>query len=88
MPMKLQTKDDIYKNVVEILAETFKLDPAAIKPEANLYTDLDIDSIDAIDLLVKLQKMTGRRMKPEAFKSARTVQDVVNAIESLLAEPA
>ena len=86
MAINIQTKDDIYKNVVDILAETFQLDPAVIKPEANLYTDLDIDSIDAIDLLVKLQKMTGKRMKPEAFKSARTVQDVVNAIESLLAE--
>jgi acyl carrier protein len=88
MPINIQTKDDIYKSVVDILSETFKLDRAEIKPEANLYTDLDIDSIDAIDLLVKLQKMTGRRMKPEAFKSARTVQDVVNAIEALLAEPA
>ena len=86
MPINIQTKDDIYKSVVNILSETFQLDPAAIKPEANLYTDLDIDSIDAIDLLVKLQKMTGKRMKPEAFKSARTVQDVVNAIDSLLAE--
>ena len=84
--MNIQTKDDIYKSVVDILSETFQLDPADIKPEANLYTDLDIDSIDAIDLLVKLQKMTGKRMKPEAFKSARTVQDVVNAIDSLLAE--
>lgn len=88
MPINIQSKDDIYKSVVSILSETFKLDPADIKPEANLYTDLDIDSIDAIDLLVKLQKMTGRRMKPEAFKSARTVQDVVNAIDALLAEPA
>jgi acyl carrier protein len=88
MPTNIQTKDDIYKSVVAILSETFKLDAADIKPEANLYTDLDIDSIDAIDLLVKLQKMTGRRMKPEAFKSARTVRDVVNAIDALLAEPA
>ena len=86
MPINIQTKDDIYKSVVDILSETFQLDRAAIKPEANLYTDLDIDSIDAIDLLVKLQKMTGKRMKPEAFKSARTVQDVVNAIDALLAE--
>jgi acyl carrier protein len=86
VPINIQTKDDIYKSVVDILSETFQLDRAAIKPEANLYTDLDIDSIDAIDLLVKLQKMTGKRMKPEAFKSARTVQDVVNAIDALLAE--
>ena len=77
---------EIYNQVVEVLAQTFELDPAAIKPEANLYSDLDIDSIDAIDLLVKLQQMTGKRMKPEAFKSVRTVQDVVNSIEALLKE--
>lgn len=82
----LQTKEDIYNKVVEILAETFKLDPGLIRPEANLYTELDIDSIDAIDLLVKLQQISGKRMKPEAFKSARTVQDVVDAIDGLLAQ--
>ena len=53
----MHTKEEIYKKVVEILSETFKLDPAVIKPEANLYNELDIDSIDAIDLLVKLQQI-------------------------------
>jgi acyl carrier protein len=84
MSTELQSKEDIYKKVVEILSQIFKLDPAVITPEADLYKDLDIDSIDAIDLLVKLQQMTGKRMKPEAFKSARTVQDVVDAIDTLL----
>lgn len=84
MTSELQSKEDIYKKVVEILSQIFKLDPAVITPQADLYNDLDIDSIDAIDLLVKLQQMTGKRMKPEAFKSARTVQDVVDAIDTLL----
>lgn len=84
MTETLQSKEDIYKKVVEILSQIFKLDPAVITPQADLYNDLDIDSIDAIDLLVKLQQMTGKRMKPEAFKSARTVQDVVDAIDTLL----
>ena len=86
MQPSMQSKEDIYKKVVEILSETFMLDPAIIEPGANLYTELDIDSIDAIDLLVKLQQVTGKRMKPESFKSARTVQDVVDAIHTLLAE--
>jgi acyl carrier protein len=80
----MQSKEEIYAKVVEVLSGTFKLDPARIRPESNLYTELDIDSIDAIDLLVKMQQMTGKRMKPEAFKSARTVQDVVDAIDALL----
>jgi acyl carrier protein len=80
-----QNKDDIYRNVVQILTDTFQLDPALVKPEANLYGELDIDSIDAIDLLVRLQQRTGKRLKPEAFKTARTVQDVVDAIATLAA---
>lgn len=84
----MQTKQEIYAAVAKTLAETFEIDPARIKPEAKLYTELDIDSIDAIDLLVKLQQQTGKRMKPEAFKSARSVQDVVDAIETLINTPA
>lgn len=80
----MQSKEEIYAKVSEVLCSTFKLDPSAIKPEADLYTDLDIDSIDAIDLLVKMQQMTGKRMQPEAFKTARTVQNVVDAIYELL----
>ena len=86
MENNLKTKEDIFNKVVEILAKTFNLDPAVIKPEANLYMELDIDSIDAIDLLVKLQQVTGKRMRPEAFKSVRTVQDIVDAVDVLLAQ--
>jgi acyl carrier protein len=80
----MQSKEEILAKVVEVLSGTFKIDAASITPQSNLYTDLDIDSIDAIDLLVKMQQMTGKRMKPEAFKNARTVQDVVDAIDTLL----
>lgn len=77
------THDEVYAMVVQGLRETFDLDPARITPTANLYTDLDIDSIDAVDLAVKLQKLTGKRMQPEVFKTVRTVGDVVTAIEAL-----
>lgn len=81
---EMVSKDSIHAKVVEILSETFRLEPQKIVPEAHLYNDLDIDSIDAIDLLVKLQQITGKRMQPEAFKAARTVQDVVDAIHTLV----
>ena len=77
------THDEVYAMVVKGLQETFELDVARITPTANLYTDLDIDSIDAVDLAVKLQKLTGKRMAPEVFKTVRTVGDVVTAIEAL-----
>lgn len=81
-----QTKEEIYPWVVNILHEMFELDKSKITPEANLYTDLDIDSIDAVDLAVKFKDLTGKRLRPEVFKSVRTVQDVVNALSTLLAE--
>jgi acyl carrier protein len=80
------SKDEIFVQIVEILHDMFEIDKARVTPEANLYTDLDIDSIDAVDLVVRLKEMTGKRLQPEVFKSVRTVQDVVNALADLLAE--
>ena len=69
----------------ELLADKFEVDPARITPEADLYRDLDLDSIDAVDLVIKLQEMTGKRIKPEEFKSVRTIGDVCIAVDRLLA---
>jgi acyl carrier protein len=69
-----------------LLCDMFELDPAAITPEANLYTDLDIDSIDAVDIVVKLNQMTGKRIQPDVFRSVRTVRDVVDVLDTLLQE--
>jgi acyl carrier protein len=80
------SKEDIYPWVVDILNEMFELDKAKITGEANLYTDLDIDSIDAVDLAVKLKELTGKRLQPEIFKNVHTVQDVVDALAGLLAK--
>jgi acyl carrier protein len=80
------TKEDIYPIMVDMLHEMFELDKSQITPDADLYSDLDIDSIDAVDLAVKLKELTGKRLQPEVFKSVRTVQDVVDALTALLAK--
>ena len=67
----------------DILAECFEIDPAAVVREARLYEDLDIDSIDAVDLIVRLRETTGKRVPPEKFKAVRTVGDVVDVLENL-----
>ena len=77
-------KEDIYPWLVDMLHEMFELDKGKITLGANLYTDLDIDSIDAVDLAVKLKELTGKRLQPEVFKRVRTVQDVVDALADLL----
>jgi acyl carrier protein len=78
------TKEDIYPMMVDMLHEMFDLDKSAITLDADLYRDLDIDSIDAVDVAVKLKEITGKRLQPEVFKSVRTVQDVVDALAALL----
>lgn len=78
------TKDEIYVWIADMLHEMFELDQAKISPQSNLYTDLDIDSIDAVDIVVKLNQMTGKRIQPDVFRAVRTVQDVVDVIASLL----
>ena len=80
------TRDDIFAQIKAALVELFEVDEEAITPEARLYQDLELDSIDAIDLVVHLQKLTGKKIKPEEFKSVRTVADVVDSVERLLAE--
>jgi len=64
----------------------FEIPAERINLDARLYEDLDLDSIDAVDLIVKLSELTGRKIKPEAFRSVRTVSDVVICVEATLAD--
>ena len=80
------SKADIHTWVVDVISKMFEMEKAAITPQSNLYTDLDIDSIDAVDLAVRLKELTGKRMQPEVFKTVRTVDDVVNALADLMKE--
>ena len=84
MTADLSTRGGIEANLVEILVEMFELEAEDIKPEANLVDDLDIDSIDAVDLIVRLKELTGKKVDPEEFKNIWTVDDVISAIEGLL----
>lgn len=81
-------KDELFVWVADLLAEMFELDRSTLTPESNLYADLDIDSIDAVDLAVKLKQMTGMRLQPEVFKTIRTIGDVVDALACLAEQQA
>jgi len=81
------TRQDVYVKMQEILIETFELKSEQIKPQALLLQDLDLDSIDAVDLIVKLQQYTNKKIDPESFKAVRTIDDVVDAIYRLVQEP-
>ncbi|WKE64000.1 acyl carrier protein [Gallaecimonas kandeliae] len=79
------TRDQVFAELKTILVEDFEVEASNVTPDAHLYSDLDLDSIDAVDLVVKLQDLTGKKIQPEQFKAVRTVQDVVDAVLSLVA---
>ena len=68
----------------DLLVERFELDPADIRPDARLYEDLDLDSIDAIDLAIVVRELTGKKITPREFRDVRTVGDVEREIRRLL----
>lgn len=80
----MQNQEEIYQKITQVLEDLFEIDPQQVSLESNLYEDLDIDSIDAVDLVVELKKITGKKIKPDDFKSVRTVQDIVDAVVNLL----
>ncbi len=80
----MKNTEEIHQRLQLVMQELFELDPNQVTLQARLYEDLDIDSIDAVDLIVELKKITGKKLRPEEFKSVRTVEDVVDAISRLL----
>jgi acyl carrier protein len=74
------SKSDIAAVLSKYLQDLFDLPAEKIFLNARLFDDLDLDSIDAVDLVVKLQEYTGRKISPSEFKSVRTIGDVVDKI--------
>lgn len=83
----MHSYDEIYKKISEILVSDFEIKPEQIKPEVKLFEDLDLDSIDAVDLIVRLQKIIKRKVNADDFKQIRTLDDVVKVVERLVNAP-
>ena len=80
----MKTEQEIEATIKKILVEDFEVDEAQLKPETNLFTELDLDSIDAVDLVVRLQQETGEKVNPEDFRTLRTLRDVTQAVAKLV----
>ena len=81
----MQTREDIFATLRDALVELFELDAERIDLQANLYEDLEIDSIDAVDLIDHIKRQTGKKIAAEEFKAVRTVGDVVEAVHRMVA---
>ncbi|MEK1939235.1 MAG: acyl carrier protein [Pseudomonas sp.] len=84
----MQNRDEIFSTLRESLVELFELEPERVTLDANLYQDLEIDSIDAVDLIDHIKRKTGKKLAAEDFKAVRTVGDVVEAVFRLVNAPA
>ena len=77
------SKDEIYTHICGLLVDLFEVEKTALSPQSLLVEDLDLDSIDAVDLMIELKPYTGKKVTPEDFKDVKTVQDVVDAVAKL-----
>ena len=82
--MAKYTKEEIFAEVKNILIEELEVPENAINLDANLFEDFDLDSIDAVDIAVRMQKFTNKKLSPEEFKKIRTINDIVEAVYALL----
>lgn len=72
--------EQLFTKIREILVDQFDVEEASVSMDANLYEELEIDSIDAVDLLVQIKEITGVKIAPDTFKEVRTIRDVMNAL--------
>jgi len=73
-------KDAIYEKIKELMVSEFKLDADSISLEKHLSNDLQLDSLDIVDLLLRLSDYIGKKIDPAPFKDVRTVQDLVDSV--------
>lgn len=82
------SRNELHRQLAEYLEALFEIPADRVTEDAHLIDDFGLDSIDTVDLLVKLRELTGRRIKAEDFKTVRTVGDVLDNIETLMATDA
>lgn len=80
------TREEILDHVRGTIAELFELELDEISAESTVFEDLDLDSIDAIDLVAKLQQFTGQRIDEDAMRQVRTVGDIAELVARQLAD--
>jgi acyl carrier protein len=80
------SRGEVLERLRAILIDSFELEAERITPAARLRDDLDLDSIDAIDLAVRLEEETGLKLADEELKGLRQVDDVVALVHGKLSE--
>jgi acyl carrier protein len=74
------SREQILEYVRTTMAEMFELAIEDIHEGAKVFEELDLDSIDAIDLVARLQQFTGQRITEAAMREVRSVGDIVDIV--------
>ena len=74
------TENEIFEFLKNVLTDYFEIDANKITMDARLNEDLDVDSIDAIDMMSYIKKETGREIEPVQFKEVKTIRDIIDII--------
>ena len=73
--------ETMYEKVQAILARQLRVDPAVVTPEAQIKKDLGADSLDILQLLMRLEDQYGITIPDKALATFNTVGDVVTYLE-------
>jgi len=76
-------KNVIYETLKEIMISAFELDADSISHEKRLDDDLELDSLDLVDLTIIISDYLGEKIEPSLFKNACKVQDLVDLVAPL-----
>lgn len=80
------TDESLLEKIQDVFLENFEVEKDRVTLSSRLYEDLELDSIDAVDMAIRLQQITGKRIASESFKAVRTVEDVVMIVRELLTD--
>jgi acyl carrier protein len=83
--METPSREQILGEIQRFMKELFELEADRVTPEARLIEDLELDSLDAIDLAVKVEEQIGTSFDEQKIRSLRTIDDVVTALQELIA---
>ena len=78
-------QQEILDRVTAVMAELFDLDRSKLTPEVR-FEDLELTSLDALDLVAELQALTGRKVAQGRLRDVRTIGDMVSLVQSQLAQ--
>ena len=81
------THEEIVEAVNAVFEEAFEIEPERLTPDANVFLDLGLDSLDTVDLVVAIQKRFGVQVRDDArIRAIRTLADVYTFIETIRQE--